>query len=189
MERKAGFWAAAMAGVTAAIAGCASEPPQPVVRDAMQTVSATVVAIKPADRLLQLKGPTRTLFIEVGPEVRNFDNIHVGDKVNVSYYEAIAAQLAKKGASGAPQEAVSTYTAPEGARPAGAVGHSISTTVNIQSVDTSFNTVTFKRDDGTVHTVAINSPQGQKFIRTLKPGDNVDVVYTEAVAVTVTPAS
>jgi hypothetical protein len=59
--------------------------------------------------------------------------------------------------------------------------------VTIESVDTSFDTVTFRRPDGLVRTVAIQSPEGRKFIRTLKPGDEVEITYTEAVAVEVVP--
>ena len=50
-----------------------------------------------------------------------------------------------------------------------------------------FVTVAFKRPDGTVHIASVKSADGQKFLRTLKPGDNVDVTYTESVAVNVIP--
>jgi hypothetical protein len=56
-------------------------------------------------------------------------------------------------------------------------------------VDTSFNTVTFKRSDGMSRTVAIQTPEGQKFIRGLKKGDQVEITYTEAVAMEVKPAT
>ena len=69
------------------------------------------------------------------------------------------------------------------------VGATVSTTVVIESVDTSFDTVSFKRPDGFVRTIAVESPEGKKFIRTLKKGDKVDVSYTEALAIAVVPAS
>jgi hypothetical protein len=69
------------------------------------------------------------------------------------------------------------------------VGATISTTVQIESVDTSFETVTFKRPDGFVRTIAPASPEGKKFIKTLKKGDMVDVSYTEALGISVEPAA
>lgn len=62
------------------------------------------------------------------------------------------------------------------------------TTVTIDSVDTSSNTVTFKRSDGMTRTVAVQRPEGQEFIRGLRKGDQVEITYTEAVAMEVRPA-
>ncbi len=76
-----------------------------------------------------------------------------------------------------------------GEKPNAAAGISVATTVQIESVDKSFNTVSFKRSDGIVRTVAVEDPDAQKFIHTLKPGDPVEIVYTEALAVSVKSAN
>jgi hypothetical protein len=181
---KVGGWLIAMS----IAAGCTHTPPEPVYRESLQQSSATVESVDPASRVVGLRDSDGLFYIEAGPEVRNFEQIRVGDEVNVSYYEAVAAAFRPKSEGNAvPQEQVEAYRAPPGSRPAAAIGHSVTSTVNIQSVDTSFNTVTFKRSDGSVHAVAVNSPQGQQFLKSLHPGDNVDVTYTEAVAVAVTP--
>jgi hypothetical protein len=39
-----------------------------------------------------------------------------------------------------------------------------------------------------VHIVTARSPNMQQFIRTLKPGDHVEITYTESIAVNVMPA-
>jgi len=62
------------------------------------------------------------------------------------------------------------------------------TTVEIEFVDTTFNTVTFKRSDGVSRTVAVESPEGREFIKGLKKGDHVEIAYTEAFAIEVKPA-
>ena len=186
--RRAGIQALALAALFV-VAGCAHKPPEPVIVDSQDHVTATVESIDPSTRVVGLRGPHGLVYVEAGPEVRNFDQVRVGDQVHVAYYEAIAAQFKRKDAAGsAPQETVEAYRAPPGSRPAAAVGHTISTTVKIQSVDTSFNTVTFQNQDGSVHTAAVNTPQGQAFIKGLHPGDEVDVAYSEAVAVAVTAA-
>jgi hypothetical protein len=157
--------------------------------DSMDRITATVESINPTSRVVGLQGPHGLVYVEAGPEVRNFDQVKVGDQVTVAYYKAIAAQIKPKDETGTgPRETVEAYRAPVGSRPAAAVGHTISTTVKIQSADTSFNTVTFQKPDGSVHTAAVNTPQGQTFIKSLRPGDEVDLDYTEAVAVAVTAA-
>ncbi len=175
--------------VALAVLACSHEPPKPFVKDEMLHVSATVEAVDPASRMVSLRGPNGSASVVAGPEVHNFSQVKVGDTVQVAYYVGVAAQINKSGSTPEPQESTATYTAPKGAKPAGAVGHTITTTVKIESVDTSFDTVTFKRADGFVRTLAVESPEGKKYIRTLKPGDVVDVMYSEAVAVEVVPGS
>ena len=125
--------------------------------------------------------------IAAGPEVKNFDQIKVGDKVKVAYKAAMAAKISKSKEDPKTTVDAAAYTAPTGSMPAAAVGQTIKTTVQIESVDTSFETVSFKRPDGLVRTIAPASPEGKKFIRTLKKGDMVDVEYTEALAISVVP--
>jgi len=98
-------------------------------------------------------------------------------------------QIKKKGAPVmAHTDEVVAATAAPGAKPGAAVGRNISTTVRIESVDTAANTVTFKRPDGTSAVVDVESPEGRSFIKTLHKGDDVDIVYSEAVAIEVLPA-
>jgi hypothetical protein len=49
--------------------------------------------------------------------------------------------------------------------------------------------VTFTRSDGASRTVAVESPEGREFIKGLKKGDNVEIAYTEAMAIEVKPAN
>jgi hypothetical protein len=105
----------------------------------------------------------------------------------VTYKAAFAAKITKSKAEPATTVDAGAVSAPKGAMPAAAVGQTIKSTVVIESVDTSFDTVSFKRPDGLVRTIAVESPEGKKFIRTLKKGDKVDVEYSEALAISVVP--
>lgn len=169
----------------------AQEPAKPpAVRSQFQKVEVTVEAIHPATREVVLRGPNGPYSVAVGPEVQNLDKLHVGDKVIVSYYQGLAAQMAK-GDTRATDPAASTfkYRAPGGQPPGGGAGGSITTTVRIEAIDRTTNTVAFRRSDGSVHIIAVQSPNMVEFIRTLKPGDSVDVTYTESVAINVVPAA
>jgi hypothetical protein len=166
--------------------GCAAK--EPFVKKDVVEASATIEAIDTENRLLALRGPNGMATIQAGPEIKNFDQIHVGDEVKVTYTAALAANITKSKDPATTQVDAASYTAPTGSKPAAAVGATIKTTVVIESVDTSFETVTFKRADGYVRTIAPASPEGKKFIKTLKKGDKVDVEYTEALAISVVPA-
>lgn len=168
---------------------CTSEPAAPVTVENLETVSATVTAVDVKKRLLSLRssdGGGTT--IEVPEEVRNLAQVKVGDQVVVRYYESIGAAVRPKGTPTdltAVDEATVLGRAEPGAKPGGGVGSVTATTVAIQSVDKTNNTVTFSGPDGYVRVVQVKDPAAQKFIATLKPGDLVDLTFTEALAVSV----
>jgi NADH dehydrogenase/NADH:ubiquinone oxidoreductase subunit G len=174
----------ALLGVVTTVALAAKEPFK---REETIESQATVEAIYPESRLLVLNGEAGSAVIAAGPEVKNFAQIKVGDKVKVAYKAAMAAKISKSKEDPKTTVDAAAYTAPAGSMPAAAVGQTIKTTVQIEAVDTSFETVSFKRPDGLVRTIAPASPEGKKFIRTLKKGDMVDVEYTEALAISVVP--
>lgn len=167
--------------------GCSAK--EPFLKQDVQEVSATVEAIDTENRLISLRGPAGPATILAGPEIKNFAQIHVGDQVKVKYTVALAAHITKSKETPTTTVDTASYTAPTGSKPAAAVGATISSTVVIESVDTSFDTVTFKVPDGSSRTVAPASPEGKKYIRTLKKGDKVDITYTEALAISVEPAA
>jgi hypothetical protein len=161
----------------------------PAVTTQLTTVTATVQGVYPDKRSLTLvgeDGKQRTIF--VGPDVK-LEKLHVGDKVKVSLYQGLAAQMAKGGETVTdPAPATFAYKNPAG-KPGGGAGASVTVTVKILGVDPGTNTVAFQQADGSQHVIAVKSPNMQKFIRTLKAGDTVDVTYTESVAVNVIPAA
>ena len=185
---------AGLAGGSAVAAEQAATPAKPAAeaapfkKEALHQMSATVEAISMATREVTLKGKDgHVQTIKVGPEARNLDQVHVGDKVTVSYYESFTAQmrLRNKPNEGF-QNAAGAVRAGAGEQPGGAAAQSVASTVTIDSVDLAANTVTFHRPDGVVSTLPIRSPEGRAFVSKLKKDDVVDVMYTEAVAVDVT---
>jgi hypothetical protein len=163
---------------------------EPAVTSNLTKVQATVKAIDPATRAVTLAGPKGDVTVHVSRDVKNFSNLKVGDVVNVSYYESVAAQIVK-GSQKVTDPAASTfaYGSPTGMKPSGGVGASLTATVKIEAIDLGTNTVAFKGEDGQTHIVEVKSPNMKEFIRTLKPGDHVNVTFTDSVAVEVIPAS
>lgn len=179
-------------GALAALAsGVAAAQPEPVTVEKAQSIAATVESIDPKQRLVELRRGEETRTIKVPPEVRNFERIKVGDQVVATYYEGLAAEFKKPG-EGTPTGAVDATTGtarmPEGSsRPGAAVANQVTTKVVIESVDQPSNSVTFTGPAGMTRTVDVKDPKAQKFISTLKKGDEVQLTYVEALAVTLEP--
>jgi len=159
-------------------------------RESLQELSATVTSVDAKTRMIGLRADDgSTGEYEAGPEVKNFAQIKTGDQVVVSYYRGLAAQVKPAGTIASKDvEAVDlAATAAAGEKPAAGIGTAVKATVVIEKVDTQANTVTFKKPDGTSRTLPVQSDEGKAFIKKLKTGDAVDVVYAEAVAVEVKP--
>jgi len=190
MKKSIGFLRTLPVLALAAVGGyAAAQAGAPAVKTETSSISATVQAVYPDKRSVTLIGPKgqqQTIF--VGPDVK-LEKIKAGDKVTVSYYQGVAAQIAK-GSMKVSDPAASTfaYKAPNG-MPGGGVGASVTVTVKILGVDPGTHTVAFQSADGFQHIIAVKSQQMQDFVKTLKVGDTVDVTYTESVAITVTPAT
>jgi len=162
----------------------ASEPGKVAVVAAAE-ISATVVAIAKSTRTLTLKGPQRTVDVIVGDEVRNFDQIRLGDRVVVKYQEALTLELKKARTTGAPTESGMAVRAKPGERPAGAVGREITILADVVAVDPKKSIISLKGPRGNVVDLKV---QNQDHFKVVKKGDQVEAVYSEAIAVAVTPA-
>jgi len=181
--------AVAHGGAETATSPQAPAAPPSMQRESLQEISATVVSVDPKTRIIELRGEEgRTGAFTAGPEVKNFAQIHTGDKVVVSYYQGIAAQVLPPGTTKNEVSQVDLGgTAELGAKPGAAVGSAIRGTVIVQKVDTKTNMITVRKPDGTSRTLPVESEEGRTFIKKLKKGDKVDVVYAEALAVEVRP--
>jgi hypothetical protein len=149
-------------------------------------VTATIVAIDSATRAVRLRGPKgKGVTVIAGPEVRNFEQMKVGDKVNVEYLEAVTVEL-KKGSSApvARTEESGVGGAKAGERPAGAAGRQVTVTAEVIALDAQTQTVTLR---GPRRTVDLKLRDPEQFKRVAK-GDRVEATYTEAVAIAVEPA-
>ena len=118
--------------------------------------------------------------------MRNLAQVRAGDRVRVVYHASLAAQIAKPGTPAVSSQDFRAK-APMGAKPAGVIGRTVTARVKVNSVDTAANTVTITGPAGRTQKVAVQEPEMRRFAATLKQGDEVDITYTEAVAVRVTP--
>jgi hypothetical protein len=168
-----------------AAAAVASAPGRGTIADAVQ-VTASVQAIDKAKRLVTLKGPGGDAFVvQAGPEVKNFDQIKVGDMVAARYVEALTLQLKKGG--GAIREKVESSdaaAAKAGDKPGVVATHRITVVANVIGVDPARQTVRLR---GPQRTVDLRVPDPNQF-KLVKVGDQVEATFEEAMALSVEPA-
>ena len=147
-------------------------------------VTADVVGIDHADRTLSLRGPQGNIVaVKVGPEVRNFDQIKVGDKVKAVYRQSVALFLGEKGEEPEERAGAVGARAAEGEMPAGMVAEAVEVSAKVKAIDKKDRTVTLELPDG--RDVSTQVDKSVKAFDKLKVGDMVHARYTEAVAVSV----
>lgn len=169
------------------LAGCATTPEPATVTQSQKAV-ATVEAIDQATRVVTLKGADgKPITFKAGPEVRNLAQVRKGDRVVVEYREALMAEVVKKGTGTTDAGAVAGRAVP-GDRPGMAVGDFVRFPVTIYEVDRVQNIVEVTGPRGFNRRIAVTDPKMREFIRGLRKGDEVEVTFTEALAISVEPA-
>ncbi|MET0218512.1 MAG: hypothetical protein ABW205_11400 [Burkholderiales bacterium] len=172
------------------LAACAPQPPKSVARSETVEASAIVEAIDYTTREVVLRNAQgRQTLVIAGPEVRNLAQVKKGDRVVVRFTEGFAAQLVKPGAGVAGVQAdTGVVRAAPGEQPGAAVSKQIRTTVKVYEVDPYANTIEVTGPRGYNRLLKVKDPQGIAFIRGLKKGDEVEVTFSEALAISVEPA-
>lgn len=151
------------------------------------TASAKVEAIDKAKRTVTLKlprGESRTL--TANEEVRNFDQIKVGDTVNVKYSEALSIELKKGGKAPLGTTEVSSLDRSKpGAKPGGLATRQVTVVAEVVGVDAPNKKVSVKNAKGEVTDLDVQDPEQLKLV---KVGDQVQATYTTALAISLEAA-
>lgn len=152
-----------------------------------EQVTATVTAVDTANRLVTLKGKSGDEeVIKMGPEVKNFDQIKVGDRVKVTFSQGVVLSLMAPDAKAVEPTATAVgEAAAKGEKPAGAVKVSLKGTVTITKIDAKSRIVTLTGPEGRSYKVKAG-PDIK--LDKIKVGDKVLAEYSETVAIAVEPA-
>lgn len=181
---------AALFGAGAALAQQPANPPA-VVKDAEAAmtaaqVSAVVTAIDAKNRIVTLEGAAGNEFsVLADASVKNFAQIKVGDTLSVKYFRAIALDF-KKGDGIRMQTVIdASDSAKKGQMPGAAAYTRINTVSNVWAVNAQQGSVLVRGPFGHFAEVHLKDPG---MLAGVKVGDQMKVVYTQAVAVEMTPA-
>lgn len=160
---------------------------QPAPAAVQQTVSvtATVESVDMTTRQVLLSGPKGGLVTVVaGKGVQNLGKLKAGDHVVITEQRAVAVQVGKPGQDlAAPTLQGAAVRAARGELPAGAAYELVNVNVRVNKVDAKTHTVSFTRADGSTGEITVKNPDLQKFADQLKPGDNVELAYLQAVSI------
>ena len=146
--------------------------------------SAVIVALDATNRIVTLKtAKGRILEVVAGPEVKNFDQLKVGQKVHAEYAEALSLELKKNsGKAASASEKAGMAAAQPGQKPGAAAGRQITVLADVVGVDHKTHLVTLRGPQGNTIDIKVDDPEQ---LKNIKKGDQVEAVYTEAVAVMV----
>jgi hypothetical protein len=163
-------------------------PDQPEMRGGIileaRTAEFTVDSIDAKTRdVLLLRTDGSKMTYRCGPDVRNFDQIKVGDKVTATVAQELALVLVKGEVPPAAGTATVLVRAPKGAKPGGKIVDTIGFTAKVLKVHSKHREVTLQMVDGTSKTVKVGPDIN---LDNVNEGDDVGVRLTRAFAIDVT---
>ena len=150
-------------------------------------ITATITAIDKATRDVTLKGPQgNEVVVTAGPDVKNFDNMKVGDQVNAQYVEALTLELKKGGGTTvARSDQGGVLEAKPGQKPGGVAGRQATIVADVVDVNPAKQSITLRGPERTVELVVSDPAQ----FKLIAKGDQVEAKYTQALAIAVEPAA
>ena len=146
-------------------------------------MTATVTGIDAANRKVTLVTPEgKKDTVTCGPEVINFDQIHVGDQIKVTVAEELAVYMSQAGVPPSDGAAAVVVLAPKGAKPGGVVANTVQVTAKVTAIDLKNHKATLQFPDGTTKTFAVRKDVD---LTKRQVGEEVVIRVTEALAISV----
>ena len=165
-----------------------SGTPGKVVGSRTHKITANVSALDVAKREIVLEAVKgRPVTFLVDPDVRNLDQVHIGDRVVLEYSEGLMMKMQAPGAAPVtPKVAIEAEKAKPGEKPGGGLAATVEGTVTITAIDPKNRMVVFQAPGGELYQV--KAAPGVHLERA-KVGDHLDATYIQSVAMRVEPAT
>lgn len=147
-----------------------------------QIVTATVEAIERSTREVTLREPDGTYSIVTAPpEMRRFDELKVGDRITVRYFENVVIRLKAPGEKDVDSD-TGAATRGAGARPGGTLAEQRTITATITQLDPKVPSITFTGPKGWSYSSRV---EDKKALAKVKVGDRVDITWTAAALISI----
>ena len=188
-------WTFVLAGVVAATllggfevrAQSASPTPRALSATLQFEMAATVEAVDKTARTVRVRREGEApVTLAVPPEVRNFDQIEVGDRVRANYVDEVAFSVRKPGAPGVTGEANVVQVAPLGEKPGATFIRTRKLTATITALDAERRLITLRGPQGNSRTIHLD-PSAE--LEAVTVGDEVEVRHIEATVLAVEKAA
>jgi Cu/Ag efflux protein CusF len=148
----------------------------------MRVETGTIEAIDAATRTVTIKKPDGTFVSTVaGSDVKRFSELKRGDKVTARYYENVVIRLKRPGESDVASATKST-TPSEQVLPGGTKAKQVTVTATITSINMDIPSITFTGPSGYVYASKVVDKAA---LAGVKVGDKFDIVWTEAMLVSI----
>ena len=175
---------AALLTLTLAVPALASAQPS-VTKSNTQRTSATIQAIDSTTRMVTLKTKDGSEeAFKAGPEITRFNELKVGDTLEVTYVESLVMRVQKPGEAATATTGDAALTRNTG-QPGGTLGAQVNTTVTVKAIDMAVPSITVVTQDGRTVTRKVEE---KKNLEGVKVGDKIAITYTEALLMSVAPA-
>ena len=152
------------------------------------TVTAVVEAIDHETREVTLKGPEGdTMSFVAGDDVRNLDQVNVGDTVVAQYQQSLDIEVfPNDGSAPGAGEMTVAGRAEKGEMPGAAIVNTEVVTATVEEINLENNTFKLKGPSGEVQEYVARNPEN---LKKAEVGDLVVITYTQAVALSVEKTS
>jgi Cu/Ag efflux protein CusF len=146
----------------------------------MRVETGVIEALDAATRKVTIRKTDGTVVTTVaGPEITRFADVQVGDTITARYYDTLVLRVKEPGE---PEVASATRgtTGSDQAAPGGTKAKQLVLTVTITAIDPTVPSISFTGPEGWKHTSSVQDPAA---LAKVKVGDRVDIVWTEALLV------
>ena len=151
----------------------------------MRVETGTVEAIEASSRTVTLRKADGTFVQTVaGTDIKRFQEIKIGDKVTARYYENVVVRVKQPGEADTDLSTRGT-TGSDQVLPGGTRAKQRTISATVTAIDPNTPSITFTGPNGWKYTSRVQDTQA---LAKAKVGDKVDIVWTEAVLVSVEPA-
>jgi ribosomal 50S subunit-recycling heat shock protein len=142
-----------------------------------------ITAADTTKRTVTLEGPSGRVGTGNAKNARNLDQVKVGDTVKIRYAEELAIRVRKPDAAPQATETKAVELAPKGQKPGGVVAETVEITANVEAIDYQTRAIALKGPLGNTRIFKV-SDAVERFNES-KPGDQVVILVTEAIALAV----
>jgi hypothetical protein len=165
-----------------------TDMPRPVAyEEELVTVPVTVENIDKQARTIVVRAPDGAhSTVKVPEDVQGLDRLKKGEKIDLTYYKAVAVSVVPGGSSAAVAAQPKSDTKRTSASPSHSGGKRVTSSATVTSVNKN-GSVEVKNQNGESQTVTAKDASVEKSLQGLQPGDVIQIIYTEAVATSLVP--
>jgi len=144
-------------------------------------LTATVTSLDPSTRLITLVGPDgRKIIAKCGPEVAEFDQFRVGDRVNATVRSRLTVAMSNANDPRTNNTAAKSAVSPQSGQSGGPMAETQEYIATIAAIDLKRHEATLRLPDGTTRTFGVRKDVD---LTQRQVGEEVNVRVTMAIAV------